>query len=88
MYLDHYCLPNICNTSLQNIIISQLPQEKKSGSIHLNVYFFKNKVSLFYLNNYQQTHSKVPDKVGKEEKICISDLCLIISVFPHRAHAF
>lgn len=29
MYLDHYCLPNICNTSLQNIIISQLPQEKK-----------------------------------------------------------
>lgn len=66
MYLDHYCLPNICNTSLQNIIISQLPQENKSGSIHLNVYFFKNKVSLFYLNNYQQTHSKVPDKVGKE----------------------
>lgn len=40
MYLDHYCLPNICNTSLQNIIISQLSQEKKSGSIHLNLFTF------------------------------------------------
>ena len=40
MCLDHYCLPNNCNTSLQNIIISQLPQEKKSGSIHLNLFTF------------------------------------------------
>lgn len=44
MYLDHYCLPNNCNTSLQNILISQLPQEKKKWKYSFeSVYFLKTK---------------------------------------------
>lgn len=73
MYLDHYCLPNNCNTSLQNIIISQLPQEKKKVEVFIWIcLLFKNKVPLFYINNYQQTHSKVPDKSrqGGSEVVC------------------
>ena len=53
MCLDHYCLPNNCNTSLQNIIISQLPQEKKVEVFIWICLLFKNKVPLFCLNNYQ-----------------------------------
>lgn len=65
MYLDHYCLPNICNTSPKYYYFSAVTRKKVEVFIWICL-LFKNKVSLFYLNNYQQTHSKVPDKVGKE----------------------
>lgn len=70
MYLDHYCLPNGYNISLQNIIcwrsFSAATGKKKVEVFIWVCLLFKNKVPLFYLINYQQNHPKIPDKVGKE----------------------
>lgn len=67
MYLDHYCLPNNCNTSLQNIIISQLPQEKKKWKYSFeSVYFLKTKFLSSILITTNRLILKFQIKAGKE----------------------